>query len=328
MNRASIEWEEVEGLPSRAACTSSADLPLDERPPAESFKSHKVATAEYLESRGMGQVLGLRESWTKLDESETTSGSLHGDLFMAFGKGDRISASSLERQKTGEQNPALTAGEGGVSAGVAHWTADASSGRRGQSAAAVVEGGLEGGTTSNEPNGTARAAGAGDEAVDLTAVSGEGRAAVAEGAAAGETAEDGRGTRAGPRFGGKDLLQKAKECGGLRHKLPLPPCASRRNPSAFWSDDCAFARQATQGCHPCHLRVLRADTWPSKTFRALQHVRGVGVGPDPTTSGKLQRLLPLGRTLQEECELGRVFSVDYRAELECITSVPSSNPKP
>jgi hypothetical protein len=53
-----------------------------ERLPAESFKPHKVATAEYLQSRGVGKLLGLGESWKDLDEDNTGAGTLHGDLFI------------------------------------------------------------------------------------------------------------------------------------------------------------------------------------------------------------------------------------------------------
>jgi hypothetical protein len=119
---------------------------------------------------------------------------------------------------------------------------------------------------------------------------------------------------------GDDLFEKVKT--RFKYKLPLPPCSTRRNPKAFWSDDGAFARQALQGCHPSFLRVLEPDKWPSQEFRALNNVRGVGVGANVEMSKKLERLLPFGRTLEEECENGRVFVADYRTALEGMNSLP------
>ena len=245
INRASIQWQAVAGLPSRADCATSADVPWDERLPMESYKPHKVATAEYLESRGMGKLLGLKDSWKDLDEENTGPGTLHGDLFIIPTETDKDGDGEEDAEQEQE------------------YTLDAEGNRKPR--------------VSWVPKAAAEV---------------------------------------GPSDA---LFAKSTK---VKHKLPFPACSTPRNHGEFWSDDSAFARQSIQGCNPCYIRRLDPDGWPETEFGALKNVSGAGVEADPKTTTKLQRMLPFGKTLVEECEAGRVFIADYRAVLGTMKSKP------
>jgi hypothetical protein len=96
----------------------------------------------------------------------------------------------------------------------------------------------------------------------------------------------------------------------FNYKLPLPACSTRRNPDVFWADDRAFARQMLQGTHPCFLKVLKSDDWAACAFfNDLDGVTGKGANADMDITTQLQRLLPFGRTLCQECGNGKVWYI-------------------
>ena len=324
LNRATIEWEKVTDLPSRAACANHADVPWDERLPTETFKSHKVATAEYLESRGMGKLLGLSESWKDLDEDNTGAGTLHGDLYVIPTEKDKDGdGEDDEEQAIQEELEGKASARNKNLAGNGQGAGGKKEGKKGEE----KEG--EGGKGDElEEGGGVRPGSRGNEEITakIKAAAGKEAAAAAKKTAA-EKKEalfefnDDDGEGGGGKGGGTKKKKKRRQ--QFKNKLPLPPCSSRRNPATYWTDDGFFARQAVQGIHPNHIKVLdSAEKWPQQTFRALNNVRGVGVEAPPETSKTLERLLPYGRTLEDECENGRVFIADYRVPLEGMNSLP------